>query len=416
MRGQAQIQQALGRGADEDHVAVKGTGIGAAVQYLPGGDEAFGLWFGVVQVHRSLRIHRDLQGAQGQLGQCPGFRRRFDQDVALAGGDAQGFQGQGRVQLVAQADDQRHPADDAVAIGGEGDCAGAGGGLFQGGQRAHALAQIGQGGQRIGAGKDETGLGCALRPRRLMAGGEAGDHTAARDGGGQYRVGIGQGLDGLAHGRRQRPIGRDAGRRRAVGLGQDDVERDGSRSGGAQAFHQSRQRVARPRPLSQLGQGFLVDIDDAHRYLHIGARPQVLQGVEGQMVQPGTRLRHQQQGEDGQHQGDGAKGSRPHLGLCLAGHGCCLMIVMPLYPPLEYHFHPVATVSQGNGLHTPPAWAGLIRPCQLLRGHKWPTGARLSPQCRVGNHHGAPHKSATGESLVQMNLMQRNKKTGPRTS
>ena len=71
-------------------------------------------------------------------------------------------------------------------------------------------------------------------------------------------------------------VGRDR-RRGAVGLGKKNVEADRQRPHLGQARHQIGDQRARPRPLAEAFEAFLVDVDDHHRVLGHLARPQHLE-------------------------------------------------------------------------------------------------------------------------------------------
>ena len=142
-----------------------------------------------------------------------------------------------------------------------------------------------------------TKLACGFG-RRLVAGrlaGEADDDGRGGDGGGEALVVRGQ-LRGLPDERRQlRLLGEQLGEfagRQAIGLGEDEVERDGARAVRLQPVDDLGEARARPRPLPDAGERGVVDIDDAHGELRIDlARLEVEIGVEHGEPQPRHRLR-----------------------------------------------------------------------------------------------------------------------------
>ena len=58
-------------------------------------------------------------------------------------------------------------------------------------------------------------------------------------------------------------------RRQPVGLGEDEVERDGARAVGLQPVDDLGEARARPRPLADARQRGVVDVDDAHRQCRV---------------------------------------------------------------------------------------------------------------------------------------------------
>ncbi len=69
-------------------------------------------------------------------------------------------------------------------------------------------------------------------------------------------------------------------RRKPVGLGEDDVECDDQRARLGQASDQFGDAGSRPRPLTELSQALLVDVDDDDRALRRDARLQDLEEIE----------------------------------------------------------------------------------------------------------------------------------------
>ena len=120
---------------------------------------------------------------------------------------------------------------------------------------------------------DEGGLAC--RRFRLVAGarqGKAENGIRLRQLPGKQLIVIGQCLDLLAQTTRQMPQIGDGRRRCAVGFGEHDIESDGRDSGLGQAVVQPGEAGARPGPLTEACQALLIDVDDPHRHLDIGAR------------------------------------------------------------------------------------------------------------------------------------------------
>jgi hypothetical protein len=69
-------------------------------------------------------------------------------------------------------------------------------------------------------------------------------------------------------------------RRHPVGLGEDDVEGDGSRAEPGQFRDQVGDKRARPGPLPELAEAFLIDIDDDDRPLRRDTRLHDLEEIE----------------------------------------------------------------------------------------------------------------------------------------
>ena len=90
--------------------------------------------------------------------------------------------------------------------------------------------------------------------------------------------------------------------RRAVGLGEKHVETDRQRPHFGQARHEIGDQRARPRPLAEAFEAFLVDVDDHHRMLGHLARPQHLVIVEHANAQflNQRRIRDAQRGKRNQ--------------------------------------------------------------------------------------------------------------------
>ena len=80
-------------------------------------------------------------------------------------------------------------------------------------------------------------------------------------------------------------IAGDLTHRRAIGLRKDHGKSSGAGAERCDAVGDLGQPCARPRPLPVGRNRFLVDIDDAHRKILIGARLQALIGVERALLQ-----------------------------------------------------------------------------------------------------------------------------------
>jgi hypothetical protein len=103
---------------------------------------------------------------------------------------------------------------------------------------------------------------------------------------------------------------RHVGRRHAVRLGEHDVEADRDRAHAGEPRDDLGHLRARPRPLAELLEARLVDIEDDDRPLFGGARPRHLEKVEGAQPQLLDRRRvpHTQRHQaDQQHQADRAR-------------------------------------------------------------------------------------------------------------
>jgi hypothetical protein len=79
-------------------------------------------------------------------------------------------------------------------------------------------------------------------------------------------------------------VAHDAARRKTVGFGEQDVEGYRRRAHFREPVYQSGNAVARPRPLAELFQRRLVDVDDANGNVLEAARRQALVLVEGEIA------------------------------------------------------------------------------------------------------------------------------------
>ncbi len=158
---------------------------------------------------------------------------------------------------------------------------------------------------------------------------------------------------GVMVGRRNqvaRPLELDM-RRGAVGLGKDDIHRDRRGARRSERAHQPRHVGPWPRPLAELGQGLVVDIDDADRSILIRPGSGALIGVENKV----TRLGHdgrvqavddQEQGGDdqaGQNGPDEVGHRPPRSAIALARRTGAPASHCPFVPPLGHAAGGIAT-------------------------------------------------------------------------
>ncbi len=125
----------------------------------------------------------------------------------------------------------------------------------------------------------------------LAFNGKADDDSAAGDSLGQNLIMIGQPFDLAAQRIRRLPEIEHRFGRSAVRLGEDDVEGDGRSPGILQFRHQFGDPGARPGPLPEPAQAFIVDVDDAHRRFNVDPRMPALKLVEHGVAQDLQRQR-----------------------------------------------------------------------------------------------------------------------------
>ncbi len=178
---------------------------------------------------------------------------------------------------------QWHLAHDAVARGRQADKAAARGGIAQARKRLNRVAEIRHPGigSRAGNRHPRLGLhGCSL----AVIVQEIGKHgrRSAKDSG-QRCIIVGQFFQRREHvplaGIARDPLG-ETGGRGSVGFGKHDIERDRLRPGIGQTPGQVGNIGARPGPLAEAAERFLVDIDDSDGRVLIGTRRRALIAVE----------------------------------------------------------------------------------------------------------------------------------------
>ena len=207
-----------------------------------------------------------------------------------------------RIEIVAIAGDERDLAHDAVLRARKAEDAETGGRLVENRQIAYRTGEGRQISRRIVAGEGEAALSRRRRRGDTLGEHEASDNRRLGEARGEYlvvvdfgaRSGIGD-LKPLAFelcdGKR---------RRRAVWFGQDHVEPDRRGALGRQPVDDGGQHGARPRPLAKLADAFIVDVDDRDRAFSRRAGPELLIGVEDEIVQPGERAEGRIGGADDQ--------------------------------------------------------------------------------------------------------------------
>ena len=222
--------------------------------------------------------------------------RRFD-DIGLGlERHAQRLEHEIGIEPVAELEHERHRAHHLVAVGDPVDRAVAGGGVLELGQGRDRALVLRQELARIVAGHGEGAFDRRLARRLLVDQDEGGDDRRMADRARQDRV-MGRQLAELAAQRldlgivwplREHPVGRGA-----VGLGEHHVEGDGGGAHLGQPVDDARDQGARPRPLAELLERGVVDVEDAHRRLGRveRARLEALEAVEHQVAQLHHRRR-----------------------------------------------------------------------------------------------------------------------------
>ena len=207
-----------------------------------------------------------------------------DNDRIRLCGDAQRFEGERWQERALGAHDRRHPPDDTVALGADGDKPDTAGCFLKNGNVAQQAREIQEERRRVGAERRDPAQrssGLIDRDGRSQAGrsehGSRGSH------------GIRQHL--IVAGQRSKPglrrliqtaivLEGDIGRQ-PVRFGEYDVERDRHGAEFGELRNDVGDEVARPGPLAEAFETFLVDIDNDDRPLGRLARLCQLKRVEG---------------------------------------------------------------------------------------------------------------------------------------
>ena len=321
-------------GADEHDLPGDGVRIEAVLQDRPCRNVAGRLVLGEPHPKATLGIGRYLELPDpdetdtGVLAERPdpARARRLDDVGRRPLRDPQRLGRKRRIERVLQRQEQGHVSDHLIAVRRRVDGAVAAGRRLQLRQVRDRIGEVAHEELRIVAGDREGGLllrdarrarpaglrlerragqgpcgqrvrsppSVALKRRAVRHGGaglglgqnEPGHHRGLRDGGGEnavvrwqdsHRVPKREHLEGRRP-QLQRLLGRAAIRFR-----EHDIEGDRRGAGRGEALDQVRQVRARPRPLADAGERFVVDIDDLDRQVRIvGARREALVGVERQ--------------------------------------------------------------------------------------------------------------------------------------
>jgi len=318
-RRRPQIEQARRTGADQDDAPFHLRPGHFAGQHLPGrqvGGRIAGTEShcdGTVGIGRNLEI-ADLDvveiGILAERGLAAGVRS-LEHIAARALRNTQQLGAERGHQRIADAKDQRRPAHDLVAIGDPVDDADPPRGGIEDRHVPARSRKRRQQPPRIIARNGETGLHGGRRAR--------GAAEVRRE---HARGLLERGSESLVVGGLARRVLREQGGlcggqklddlldRGAVGLGKQDVEAHDRGAFAGQLDEQVAQLGSRPRPLPELGQGLLVDVDDPDRQPRIiGLRRELLIGIERNQAQraheeridrPHQRRRRQQR----QHEED----------------------------------------------------------------------------------------------------------------
>ena len=241
----------------------------AAFQHIDGGDVARLVVRREMHPKLAVAVGRHLKA--GQRDALDAGRIHPDQDGAGAGRHPQHLEGQRRHDLALRLHDHRHAPHDAVALGADAEQPAPGGGVFEDRNVSQQPREVEhertsdrrRASRRRPAAAAHRACGCDRRqaglaehdPRLLDRVGH--DLIVARQ---RAQLVPGFLVEIAKDVRRER-------RRQPVGLGEDDVEGDGGGAELGQARDQVGDARARPRPLAELAQAFLVDIDDDDRPL-----------------------------------------------------------------------------------------------------------------------------------------------------
>ena len=275
------VVEADRRGADQHQLAGDHVGRDVLLQHVDRGNIDRGIVAGVVNPELAIMVGRNLNALDaealdaGLLG--------LDQDRARPGGDAQHLERQRRHGLALRLHDHRHPPHDAVALGLDREQAAPGGGVLQHRHVAQQAGEIEHEALRLLAQHRKPGDRQRLVERGdfLRQPGFAEHDAGSLDGVGKdlvvarQRAQPGAGfLVEIAEG-----VGRK-GRVETVGLRKHRVERDHDRAEPGQFGDEIGNPGPRPRPLPELFQALVVDVDDGDRPCRLLARIDALESVK----------------------------------------------------------------------------------------------------------------------------------------
>ena len=280
--------------------------------------------------------------------------RRLDDIGRGALRDPQRLHREARMQRPVHAEDERHSAHDPVGVRPPIDEADAGCVLRQLGQGSQSPRRGGQEFRRVVAGGDETCLGGAAGPN-----GRVGDEATKDD-----RRAVDRAREHIVRGL--------AGRRVGVGAILSENRKSNTIAaapGVLQRLHQRREAVSRPRPLPELLEQFVVDIDDADGLVErIGTRLPALVLVEDQVLNHGARRR----ADDSSHQRECAgcgRGQCVESGLACFSHSVLAVprtIKNEESPVLSSRWRPAAAPGRPIRRDHSPSNAPIVRRRILL--------------------------------------------------
>ena len=350
------IVETDGRGADQHQFAGDLLGRDGLFQHVDRRDIERGIVPGVMDPKLAIAVGRQLKALDAETLDAALFG--LDQDRARTGGDAQHLEAQRGHGLALRLHDHRHPPHDAIAFGLDGEQPASGrcvlqhlGVAQQAGEFEHEALRLLAEHRKPGHRKRLVEHTQFFRQTQFTE-----HHARGADGIGENLVVARQRTQPAAGFLVEITVGiGDEFRVEPVGLRKHHVEgnHDGAEIG--QLRYQIREPRPRPRPLSELFQALVVDIDDGDRTCGLLARIDALEGVEGSNADllDRSRVPHAQRGNPDQ------QGNAGQPGIAKA----------PLEPPPEYSqpLH-AASVSRSGGLFQRVA----PRAAPVLRSGRFP--------------------------------------------